>query len=192
MRVHTVSDADATGAVRSIYERELANRGYVPNFARLFSLNPAAYEAWGTLLGSIRERMDLRRYELVTLAAASVLRSRYCVSAHGAILESKFYARPELEAITQDYRNAGLDATDVAIMAFAEKVANNAFEISSDDVESLRSRGLTDEDIFDVTLAAAARSFFSKTLDAMGAEPDDALAASAPLFDLIGAPAAQR
>ena len=42
MRVQTISDAEATGAIRTIYDRELANRGYVPNFARLFSLNPAA------------------------------------------------------------------------------------------------------------------------------------------------------
>ena len=129
--------------------------------------------------------MDLRRYELVTLAAASALHSRYCVSAHGAILEAKFYPRPELEAIAHDYRSAGLDATDVAIMAFAEKVARDAASMTDADVEDLRSRGLTDEEIFDVTLAAAARSFFSKTVDAMGAEPDAQLAGSAPLLDLI-------
>ena len=185
MRVHTTSEADATGPLRDIYDRERANRGYVPNFARLFSLNPAAYEAWAALLSSIRERMDLRRYELVTLAAASALHSRYCVSAHGAILEAKFYPRPELEAIAHDYRSAGLDATDVAIMAFAEKVARDAASMMDADIEDLRSRGLTDEEIFDMTLAAAARSFFSKTLDAMGAEPDAQLAGSAPLFDLI-------
>ena len=70
-------------------------------------------------------------------------------------------------------------------MAFAEKVARDAASMTDADVEDLRSRGLTDVEIFDTTLAAAARSFFSKTLDAMGAEPDAQLAGSAPLFDLI-------
>jgi hypothetical protein len=65
LRVDTIPEAEATGAVRAIYDRELANRGYIPNFAHLFSLNPAAYDAWGALLGSIRDRMDQRRYELV-------------------------------------------------------------------------------------------------------------------------------
>ena len=192
MRITPVPDSEVTGAVRAIYDRELANRGYIPNFTRLFSLNPAAYEAWGALLVSIRDRMDLRRYELVTLAAASALHSRYCVSAHGAVLESKFYERPELEAITRDYRTAGLDSTDVAIMAFAEKVARNAYEMTSADVDDLRARGLTDAEILDVTLAAAARSFFSKTLDAMGAEPDEALAPTMSLFDLIETPVASQ
>lgn len=185
MHVHTVPEAEATGTIRADYDHDLANRGYIANFTRLFSLNPAASEAWGMLVTSIRDRMDLRRYELATLAAASALRCRYCVSAHGAILESKFYSRPELEAIARDYRNAGLDSVDVAIMAFAEKVALHAYKVTSEDVDNLRRHGLSDEEIFDVTLTAAARSFFSKTLDAMGAEPDEALTPSMGLFDLI-------
>jgi len=36
----------------------------------------------------------------------------------------------------------------------------------------LRSLGLTDAELMDVVLAAAARCFFSKTLDALGVEPD--------------------
>ena len=36
----------------------------------------------------------------------------------------------------------------------------------------LRSLGLSDTDILDVVLAAAVRCFFSKALDALGAEPD--------------------
>ena len=44
------------------------------------------------------------------------------------------------------------------------------------DVEALRGHGLTDPEIFDVAAAAAARSFFSKVLDALGAAPDSAYA----------------
>jgi uncharacterized peroxidase-related enzyme len=185
MHVHTVAEAEATGEVRTIYDQDLASRGYVANMTQLFSLNPAAYQAWGKLLVSFRDRMDLRRYELATLAAASALRCRYCVSAHGAILESKFYDRQQLEAIARDYGNAGLEPVDVAIMAYAEKVALHAYKVTPEDVDELRSHGLTDEEIFDVTLTAAARSFFSKTLDAMNAVPDEAIASSTALFDLI-------
>jgi AhpD family alkylhydroperoxidase len=68
--------------------------------------------------------MDLRRYELAPLAASDALRCRYCLAAHAEVVESKFYDRPQLEAITRDYRSAGPDPVDVAIMAFAEKVAH--------------------------------------------------------------------
>ena len=55
---------------------------------------------------------------------------------------------------------------------FAAKVARDACSITEDDVQRLRDRGLSDRDIFDVAVAAAARCFFSKTLDAFGALPD--------------------
>lgn len=57
-------------------------------------------------------------------------------------------------------------------MAFAEKVARRADEITAADVEGLRSHGYRDEEIFDLAAAAAARCFFSTLLDALGVEPD--------------------
>jgi alkylhydroperoxidase family enzyme len=74
--------------------------------------------------------------------------------------------------IALDHRAAGLDDVDVAVMDFAEQVAADATAITRADVERLRAFGLTDGEIVDVAAAAAARAFFSKMLDALGAEPD--------------------
>lgn len=186
MHVRPVTPEDATGAVREMYDADMADRGYIPNYTRLFSLKPAVYAAWGQLNRSVRGEMDLRRYELATLAAAQALRSRYCVAAHAGVLESKFYDRAQLEAIARDFRNAGLDPVDVGIMALAEKVAMHAHLVTPDDVGELRTLGLSDAEILEVVLTAAARSFFSKTLEAMGCEPDEALAGTVSLFDLVG------
>ena len=185
MHVHTVPPEDATGLVRKFYDEDLADDGYISNISRLYSLKPEVLAAWRTLIGSIRDTMDLRRYELATLAAAEALRCRYCVAAHAEVLQSKFYDRPQLEAITRDYRTAGLDPVDVAIMVFAEKVALHAYRVTPEDIDELRGHGLTDTEIFEVALTASARAFFSKSLDSMGAEPDEALASTASLFDLV-------
>jgi uncharacterized peroxidase-related enzyme len=187
MRITPVVPEEATGAVRGLYEHDLAAMGFIANYTRLFSLRPDAYRAWRQLVAAIMGTMDLRRYELVTLAAAEALRSRYCVAAHGAVLESTFYDRPRLEAIVRDFRHAGLAPLDVAVMAVAEKIAVRADAVTESDVDELRILGLGDAEILDVALAASARSFFSKTLDAMGCEPDEALAGTAHLLDLAEA-----
>jgi hypothetical protein len=49
-------------------------------------------------------------------------------------------------------------------------------------VDKLRALGLTDAEIVDVVLAAAARCFFSKTLDALGVVPDASYAELPPEF----------
>jgi uncharacterized peroxidase-related enzyme len=184
MRITPVAPEEATGAVRDLYEHDLAAKGFIANYTRLFSLRPDAYRAWRQLVAAVMSTMEPRRYELVTLAAAEALRSRYCVAAHGAVLESTFYDRPQLEAIARDFREAGLAPLEVAVMAFAEKIALHAYAVTDSDVDELRILGLGDAQILDVALAAAARSFFGKTLDALGCEPDEALAGTAHLLDL--------
>jgi alkylhydroperoxidase family enzyme len=53
-------------------------------------------------------------------------------------------------------------------------VIHDAHGITPQDMDELRSYGFSDAEILDVTLTAAARSFFAKVLDSVGAEPDEA------------------
>jgi uncharacterized peroxidase-related enzyme len=94
--------------------------------------------------------------------------------AHGALLRRNFFNADQLAAIVKDFRNAGLPPEEVALMSFAQKITTQAGQVSEHDFEELRAFGFTDEEILDVVLAGAARSFFSKTLDAVNAKPDEA------------------
>jgi alkylhydroperoxidase family enzyme len=140
------------------------------NHERAFAERPEVYAAWGELNGAIKAGMDLRRYELATLAAARRLRSSYCCLAHGTVLQERF-GEPVLE-IALDHRAAGLDEVDVAVMDLAERVVDDATSIDDDDLQPLRDLGLSELEIMDVVLAAAARCFFSKALDALRVAPD--------------------
>ena len=140
------------------------------NYERAFGPRPAVYEAWQELNGAIKAQMDLRRYELATLAAARRLRSSYCCLAHGMVLAERF-GEP-VARIALNHRAAGLDEIDVAVMDLAEQVADDATSVSEADLRRLRDLGLSQEEVMDVILAAAARCFFSKTLDALGVRPD--------------------
>jgi len=93
--------------------------------------------------------------------------------AHGALLRKNFFSASELAAIVKDFRNAGLTDEEVALMKFAQKVSVEANQVSEQDMDELRGYGLSDEEILNVVLACTARNFFSKTLDALGAVPDE-------------------
>ena len=140
------------------------------NYERAFEARPDVYAAWGELLAAIKANMDLRRYELATLAAARRLRSSYCSLAHGKVLIERF-DEPVLQIAT-DRSAAGLDEVDLAVMDLAERVVDDATAIDDADLQRLRDLGLSDEEIMDVVLTAAVRSFWTKTLDALGVQPD--------------------
>ena len=148
----------------------MQNPGVTTNHERAFAERPEVFAAWQQLNGAIKAGMDLRRYELATLAAARRLRSSYCCLAHGTVLIERF--DEPVREIALDHRAAGLDEVDVAVMDLAERVVDDATSIGDDELQRLRDLGLTDAEIKDVVLAAAARCFFSKTLDALGVLPD--------------------
>jgi uncharacterized peroxidase-related enzyme len=174
--VETVPEDGATGELATLYEQGRARMGYLPNFVRAFSLRPDVYRAWQQLNEAVKAP-DTRRYELATLAAARRLRSSYCSLQHGKVLAQQFFSAEQVPQLPD-----GLDEADRAVMELAEKVVEDATSVTQADVDRLRRLGLADAEIVDVVLAAAARCFFSKTLDALGAQPDAAYAELDPAF----------
>lgn len=178
--IETVPEAGAPDAVAQHYEADRTDSGRIPNYTRAFSLRPDVYAGWQQLIEAIQAGMDPRRYELATLAAARRLRSSYCMLAHGSVLADRFLEPDAVRAVAADHRAAGLDPVEVAVMNFAKKVADDATRVGQTDVDPLRGLGLSDTEILDVVLAAAARSFFSKVLDGVGALPDPRFAGLQP------------
>ena len=154
-----------------MYQRQQAAFGYVPNYAKLFSHRPEVMERWVKLLAAIKRPVDSRRFELITFAAAHALRNSYCSLAHGNALTA-FFDEEEVRALASDEAGESLTAAEIAMMQFARKVAIDASGISNDDIDDLKQHGFSEEEIFDMAATAAARSFFTKILDSLGAQPD--------------------
>jgi alkylhydroperoxidase family enzyme len=179
----------STPAESPLYDNPLARLGYIPNWARVFALTPDAYQAWTALLAAIKAGMDERRFQLVPLTAARALSSRYCTLAYVATLSEKFFDDTTLAAILADRHNAGLDPADVAAMDFAERIAANPADAAPADIDAMHHSGLSDVDIMWIVLAVMARRFFSGTLDAVAAQPDDSLLRVDHLVSQASAPA---
>ena len=152
--------------------------GYVPNYVAAFASRPDVAKAWTTLNLTVRNGMDRRRFEIATIAAARAMRNTYCTVAHSKFLRDTCDDEPTMIAMSGDPDSTALDATDHAIIAFAGKVARDAADISTEDIASLRSVGLTDNEIADVVFTVAARSFFTRVLDGMGIHADHELSQS--------------
>jgi uncharacterized peroxidase-related enzyme len=170
--IETIPEAAAPELVANMYEADRETFGHLPNFTRAFSHQPEVYAAWRQLIGAIKARMDVRRYELASVAAARRLRSSYCMLAHGSVLTERFMDEDAVRALVADHHSAGLTEVDMAVMDLADKVADEASSVSEAEIGRLRSLGLSDADIGDVVAAASARCFFSKMLDGLGVEPD--------------------
>lgn len=178
MFVQTIAEDDATGPVADFYRQQRSTWGFLPNHARVFSSRPDVAQAWAALNGAIRGNMDRRLFELATVAAARALRSTYCTAAHSRFLREASGDDTVLSAIADDPSGRGLGPQDRAVFEFAAKVAIDAVSITQEDVDRLHAHGLTDLDITNIVFAAAARCFFTRVLDGLGAQLDVEIADS--------------
>ena len=178
--IDPVPEQDATGAVADYYERQRAAWGFLPNYAAAFSTRPDVALAWDTLNTAIREGMDRRRFEIATIAAARALRSTYCTAAHSKFLRDECADEATMRSIAAEPSGAALGPQDRAVYEFAGKVAVDASRVEQADVDRLRAAGLSDDDIADVVFAAAARSFFTRVIDGLGAQLDAQTAETFP------------
>jgi uncharacterized peroxidase-related enzyme len=126
----------------------------------------------------------------VTLAAARALRSRHCLLAHGDRMRV-LMADDQLARLAADYRDADLTDAEVAMMAYAEKVSTASDTMADADSLRLRQAGFSDREIVDITLAAAARNYYSRAIQALAVEVDVPPTLPAPLRDAFLASAAR-
>ena len=75
--IRTIPPEEAEGKVKEIYDADIKSMGYVANGTIVMSLRPEAFLAWENLLKTVRSKMRLRRYELVTIATAGALHCTY-------------------------------------------------------------------------------------------------------------------
>lgn len=178
--IDTISPADATDDVRAMYERQQAHYGYLPSYATVFCHRPEIMRLWAQLQSGIKRHMTKRRFELVTFVAAYELRSTLCSLAHGKAL-TEFLSADDVRALARGETPASLSDEEAEVVAFSRKVARDASSVTREDVQRLK-KYLSDGEVFDVAATAAARAFWTKVVESLGAQVDAPFRALDPQF----------
>jgi uncharacterized peroxidase-related enzyme len=176
MFLRTIEDEQATGRVAEIYEKQKAQLGFVMEAAKCFTARPDLLPIYTDFSDSIRAGFSLgvREWRLITLIAAKHIPSTYCSHVYGKQLIDDLGSKEAVLAVQSDFRKAGLPDKDVAMLSYAEKVAQDASGISQTDIDALRAAGFSDRQICDIALCAAFRCFVSRFFDAVGAGTEPA------------------
>jgi len=164
MIIHPPERATATGHVAAMYESDLADDGIVFAHTRAMAVNPEAHAAFEALVRAVVPSIGVGVYEAATLGAARALGSAHCLLAHG---------RRSLRAGVVD--EAGLAAFAAGDdrgfteqeQVFAARLSTDPSAMTDADTQELREAGFSDRQIVDITLAAAARNYFSRALLAL-------------------------
>lgn len=174
MYLHTIAEDEATGRIAEIYGKLKMPNGFVMEATRCFTARPDLLPLYVDFIDKVRAGFSLgvREWRLITLIAAKRVPSTYCSYVFSKQLIEDLGSKEAVLKVQRDFRKAGLSAKDVEMLSYADKIAQNASQVSQVDIDRLREVGFTDQQICDIALCAAWRCFVARFFDATGAGPE--------------------
>lgn len=176
MFLQTIPEDEATGRVAEIYSTRQSQVGFVMASVKCFTTRPDLLPLYNDFFDGISGGFSLepRAWRLITLIAAKQVPSTYCSYVYSQQLIDDLGSKDAVLAVHRDFRNAGLPEREIEMLAYADKIARNASQVTEQDIDRLRAAGFTDQQICDIALCAAFRCFIARFFDAVGAEPEAA------------------
>jgi uncharacterized peroxidase-related enzyme len=149
--------------------------GFVPNFWKAQSARPDLIEAqmvWVKAILLEERALSRRQKEYVFLVSSAANLSTYCVTAHCEIIRMLGIQGPEPEEIAIDHENADLNEADRALLDYAKKLTLKPTKIGPEDVERLRGKGFSEDQILETVLMVGLAKFANVVAFGLGTIPD--------------------
>ena len=167
----------AEGRLYDVYKQVIDKRGKLAEVHKIHSLNPES------LLGHINFYMTVMfgkspltraRREMIGVLVSSCNKCHYCVMHHSASLNHYWKDKEKIRKLTDDYQNADLSESDVAICNYAVKLTQKPASSEIPQlIEELRNKGLSDQTIHDVALVTSYFNFVNRIVLGLGAELEE-------------------
>lgn len=144
--------------IRQRIETVSEKSGFTPNVFSVLSHRPDEFRAFFAYHDALMERdsgLTKGEREMIVVVTSAMNSCLYCVIAHGAILRIRENNPRLADQLATDYTRADIAERQIAMLDFACLVADQAAEVTDDDLDELREHGFSTEDIWDIGAIAA-------------------------------------
>lgn len=135
--------------------------GFIPNVFKALAHRPAEFRAFMAYYEATMKKesgLSDAEKEMLIVAHSNHNGCTYCVMSHGATLRMVQDNKNLAEQVAINYHEADITPREKAIIGFAMKVTTDSQSIHETDFDTLKSHGLSQEDIWDI---AAITAFFN-------------------------------
>lgn len=150
--------------------------GMVPNVLRSYAFDIDKLNSFTALYNDLMlgdSGLTKLEREMIAVAVSSVNRCFYCLVAHGAAVR-QLSGDPILgEQLVMNYRTAGLEPRQRAMLDFAVMMTEGSARIEEPDREALREVGFSDRDIWDIAAVAGFFNMTNRMASAVDMRPND-------------------
>ncbi len=177
-------EPETTGdeAVREAYAHVGAKDGHVHNLYKAVSLAPEtiapADELYRYLLHGAGCPLEPWLRELIAAQVALIDECGYAFAHHAENFHDLFGDKARSERLIECVRNRTWndDITDLrlcSILSFNDKLARSPAKMRKDDIETLRSAGVSDEEVVYLTQINASFAYWTRVINGLGVSLGD-------------------
>jgi uncharacterized peroxidase-related enzyme len=127
--------------------------GFVPNVFLALAHRPDEFRAFFAFHDTLMDKdtgLSKAERELIVVATSALNHCLYCVVAHGAILRIRAKDPLIADQVATNPAKADLSERQRAIVDFATRVATDSASITDDELDEMRARGFSDDEIWDI------------------------------------------
>ena len=151
--------------------------GFVPNIFLSLARRPAEWRAFFAYHDALMDKdtpgLPTADRELIVVATSAENRCLYCVVAHGAILRIRARNPRLADQVATDWRKAEIDDRQRAVLEVAIRFTREPWTVTPVVLESLRSHGLSEDDIWDVGAISAFFAMSNRLVHLTGTMPNE-------------------
>lgn len=175
-------DATVPDDVRTQWQKARQKMGFLPAIQRYYALRPARFLAWGAHYQEVMRGdsgLSPAEREMIAVVVSHLNQCRFCISSHGGYLRAMSGDPTLPDRLREDWRTHAPDDRARAMLELAEKLTRDAHGTGPEELERLRTAGLSEEEIFDVVETIATFNFTNRLTSALGM-------VQSPEFDRMG------
>ena len=174
--IRTISEAEATGALKEMYERAKTPHGTVDNVMKAHSLRPQTMQGHIALYKSVLHDADLTLplwfLEVVATYTSILNRCRYSTLHHfnnaRRLLKDEERAKAVFSSLESDQPEREFSGKELAMLCYAGKLTTRVGEMIETDVAALRNAGCEDGEILEVNQVVAYFNYSNRLLNGLG------------------------
>lgn len=187
--IKVIPPAQASGRLAKIYDRVTGPGGQVDNVLQIHSLRPHTLEGHMALYKAVLHHPDNRLprwfLEAIGVRVSLLNHCDYCARHHGTGMERLLRGEPgkyERYRAQLDQPEPGkpFSRGEQAALRYVDQLTRAPGSIGLEDVERLRSAGLTDGQILEINQVAAYFAYANRSVTGLGVETAGEILGLAP------------
>ena len=167
-------DAQLEGFLAAYFAKCQEKLGFIPNVLKAYAFDAVKLKAFIDMADDLMladSGLSKLEREMIAVVVSTINHCHYCLTAHGAAV--RFRGDPVLgELMVQNYRAAGLEPRQKAMLDFTVKLTEQPDKMEEADREALRKAGFSDRDIWDIAAVAAFYNMSNRLAAAVEMRPN--------------------